>query len=63
MQKGNQLSVNISINENNGEITHQCRQRLSLCHIGFVNDHGGHLVNQPIYYVLKIVEKQHLKMK
>jgi len=25
----------------------QCKQRVALCHIGLVKDHGGHLVNQP----------------
>ena len=47
IRKGNQLPVNVRMNENNGKTTDQFEQRVSLCHIGLVKDHGGHLVNQP----------------
>ena len=47
MQKGSQLSVEIKLNENNGRITDRCKHRMSRGHIGFVKDHGGHLVIHP----------------
>ena len=45
-QQGNQLSLNIRIYENNGIITDRFKQRVSLCLIGLVEEHVGHLVNQ-----------------
>jgi len=33
--------------EYNGKMIDQSKQRLSLCPIGLVKDHGGHLINQP----------------
>jgi len=32
----------------------QFKQRLSLCHIGLTNEHGGYLINKPC---LKIIDK------
>jgi len=40
------MLVEIKINENDGKRIDQCKERLSLCHIGLVKVHGGHLVNQ-----------------
>jgi len=31
----------------NGKIADKCKQKLSLCHIRLVKDHGGRLVKQP----------------
>jgi len=54
-----EYGVHASGNQNkwkhNGKRTYQCKQRLlALCHIRLVNDHGGHLVNQPC---LKLIGK------
>jgi len=53
MQKHNQLSVEIRINENilAKELINIYKQRLSLCHIGLVKEQGGHIFNQPCLLV------------
>jgi len=28
-------------------LVNECKQRVSLCHIGLLKDRGGHLINQP----------------
>jgi len=54
MQRSNQLSVEIIINENT-----MAREQINVnkdctCHTGLAKDHGGHLANQPR---LKLIEK------
>jgi len=41
------------MNKHNGRITDQCKQKLSLCHIGLVKDRDGDLVN-PVVYLAEI---------
>jgi len=47
----------------NGKIPIQFKQRVSLCHIGLVKDHGSHLVNQPRLSLFQSVEKQQWEIK
>jgi len=42
-------------------ITDHC-ERVALCHIGLVKDHGGHPVDQS-YHFWKSFKKQHLEIK